>query len=148
MSRPRLSLALSWNDAVRYLLDTNVCVDFLNGRFPRVAKKLLGLPPDAVGVSAIAVAELRYGASKSARPTENHRRLDLLLEDLRALEFDSAAGAAYGRLRAALEARGTPIGPHDMLIAAQAIAHDLVLVSADVAEFERVEGLQLEDWRG
>lgn len=132
---------------MRYLLDINVCVDFLNGRFPRVATKLLGLPPDAVGVSAIAVAELRYGACKSARPLENHRRLDLLLEDLRELEFDSAASAAYGRLRAALEARGTPIGPHDMLIAAQAIAHELVLVSADVSEFARVEKLQLEDWR-
>ena len=133
---------------MRYLLDTNVCVDFLNGRFPKVAKKLLGLPSDAVGVSSIAVAELRYGACKSARPKENHGRLDLMLEDLRTLEFDAAAGATYGRLRVALEARGTPIGPNDMLIAAQAMTHELVLVSADVSEFERVENLKLENWRG
>ena len=132
---------------MRFLLDTNVCVDFLNGRYPKVAKKLLGSTPDAVAVSSIAVAELRYGAEKSARPKGNHGRLDLLLEDLRTLEFDLDAGAAYGRIRAALEARGTPIGPNDMLIAAQAIAHDLVLVSADLAEFERVEGLRLENWR-
>jgi len=132
---------------LRFLLDTNVCVDFLNGRYPKVAKKLLGSTPDAVAVSSIAVAELRYGAEKSARPKGNHCRLDLLLEDLRTLEFDLDAGAAYGRLRTALEARGTPIGPNDMLIAAQAIAHDLVLVSADLAEFERVEGLRLENWR-
>lgn len=132
---------------MRYLLDTNVCVDFLNGRFPAVAKKLLSSTPGAVAVSSIAVAELRYGAEKSARPTENHDRLDFLLEDLRTLEFVAAAGAAYGRLRADLEARGTPIGPNDMLIAAQALAHDLILVSADVAEFERVEGLRLDNWR-
>ena len=79
---------------MRFLLDTNVCVDFLNGRYPGVAKKLLGSTPDAVAVSSIAVAELRYGAEKSARPKENHARLDLLLEDLRTLEFDSDAGAA------------------------------------------------------
>lgn len=132
---------------MRFLLDTNVCVDFLNGRYSKVAKKLLGLPPDAVGVSSIAVAELRYGAEKSARPKENHGRLDLLLKDLRTLEFGSLAGAAYGRLRAALEERGTPIGPNDMLIAAQAMAHDLVLVSADVSEFARIEELRLENWR-
>ena len=132
---------------MRFLLDTNVCVDYLNGRYPGVAKKLLGSTPDTVAVSSIAVAELRYGAEKSARPEENHRRIDLLLEGLRTLEFDLDAGAAYGRLRATLEARGTPIGPNDMLIAAQALGHDLVLVSADVAEFERVEGLRLENWR-
>ena len=141
------SLAPSWTDALRFLLDTNVCVDYLTGRFPSVAKKLLRSTPGAVAVSSIAVAELRYGAEKSARPKENHGRLDLLLEDLRTLEFDLDASAAYGRLRAAPEARGTPIGPNDMLIAAQAIAHDLVLVSADVAEFERIEGLRLENWR-
>ncbi len=133
---------------MRYLLDTNVCVDFLNGRYPLVAKKLLRLQPDAVAVSSIAVAELRYGAERSARPAENHGRLDLLLADLPALEFDLDAGAAYGRLRATLEAQGTPIGPNDMLIAAQALAHDLVLISADVAELGRVEGLRLENWRG
>ncbi len=133
---------------MRFLLDTNVCVDFLNSRYPRVRKKLLSSTPGAVAVSSIAVAELRYGAEKSARPKENHGQVDLLLEDLRTLEFDLDAGAAYGRLRRALEVRGTPIGPNDLLIAAQALAHDLVLVSADVAEFGRIDGLRLENWRG
>ena len=132
---------------MRYLLDTNVCVDFLTGCYPKVAKKLLRLRPDEVAVSAIAVAELRFGAWKSARPAENHERLDRLLSDLPALDFDLEAAAAYGQLRAALEAQGTPIGPNDMLIAAQALAHELVLVSADVAEYERVDGLRLENWR-
>lgn len=132
---------------MRYLLDTNVCVDFLNGRYPKVARRLLRLRPDEVAVSSIAVAELRYGAEKSARSEENHAQLDLLLEELSPLDFDLESGAAYGALRAALEVRGRPIGPNDMLIAAQALAHGLVLVSADSAELERIEGLRLENWR-
>lgn len=132
---------------MRYLLDTNVCVDYLNGHHPGVTKRLQRLRPQVVAVSAVAVAELRYGAEKSGRRTQNQRRLDLLLDELAALDFDREAAAAYGRLRAALEARGTPIGPNDMLIAAQALAHDLILVTDNLAEFERVSGLQLENWR-
>jgi tRNA(fMet)-specific endonuclease VapC len=132
---------------VRYLLDTNVCVDFLNGRFPRVVERLKSSLPEDVAVSTVAVAELRYGASRSARGVENHRRLDLLLEELAALEFDLSAAVAYGRLRSELEARGTPIGPNDMLIAAQALAKKLVLVTDNVDEFRRVDGLAVENWR-
>ncbi len=133
---------------MRFLLDTNVCVDFLNSRYPRVRKKLLSSTPGSVAVSSIAVAELRYGAEKSARPKENHGQVDFLLEDLRTLEFDLDAATAYGRLRSVLEVRGAPIGPNDLLIAAQALAHDLVLVTSDVAEFGRIDGLRLENWRG
>ena len=132
---------------MRFLLDTNVCVDYLNGRFPSVVERLQSLRPDDIAVSAIAVAELRYGAAKSARPAENHRRLDLLLADLAALEFDLSAAALYGRLRSDLEAHGTPIGPNDMLIAAQALAQELILVTADLEEFRRVDGLVVESWR-
>ena len=132
---------------MRYLLDTNVCVDFLTGRYPKVARKLLRLSPADVAVSAIAVAELRFGAEKSARQTENHGRIDALLQDLAVLEFGMEAGAAYGRLRASLESRGSPVGPNDMLIAAQALAHDLILVSDNVAELRRVTGLRVESWR-
>ena len=132
---------------MRYLLDTNVCADYLNGRFPRVAERLRSVRPQDVAVSAVAVAELRYGAAKSARPTENHRRLDLLLEELATLDFDLGAALAYGRLRSDLESRGMPIGPNDMLIAAQAIARKLVLVTENVDEFERVGELAVENWR-
>lgn len=129
------------------MLDTNVCIDYLGGRYPQVVERLQQLRPPDVAVSSVAVAELRYGAERSQRKRENHDRLDRLFEDLPVLDFDLQAGAAYGRVRADLEARGTPIGSNDMLIAAQAIAHDLILVGDNVAEFGRVNGLRLENWR-
>jgi tRNA(fMet)-specific endonuclease VapC len=132
---------------MRYLLDTNVCVDYLNGRYPKVIDRLQQVPPGDVLVSVIAVAELRYGADKSSRPQENHHRLDLLLEDLAALEFDLASASEYGQLRSELERTGTPIGPNDMLIAAQARAHDLILVTDNRAEFARIARLRVENWR-
>jgi tRNA(fMet)-specific endonuclease VapC len=132
---------------MRYLLDTNVCVDYLNGRYPKVIERLHQVQPGDVAVSVIAVAELRYGADRSSRPEENHKRLDLLLEDLAALEFDLDSAAEYGQVRSELERTGTPIGPNDMLIAAQARAHDLILVTDNLSEFERIDRLSVETWR-
>lgn len=132
---------------MRYLLDTNVCVDYLTGRHPSVIARLQEARPEEIAVSVIAVAELRHGAEKSERREENHRRLDLLLQDLAVFEFDLKAAAAYGRIRAELERRGTPIGPNDMLIAAQALAHALVLVTDNASEFRRVDDLRAESWR-
>jgi tRNA(fMet)-specific endonuclease VapC len=132
---------------VRYLLDINVCVDYLTGRYPRVAERLQATPPADVAVSAIAVAELRYGADKSARPDANHRALGMFLEDVATLDFDGEAAAAYGRLRTSLERDGMPIGPVDMLIAAQALAARLILVTDNTGELGRVKGLVVENWR-
>jgi tRNA(fMet)-specific endonuclease VapC len=132
---------------MRYLLDTNVCVDYLNGCYPRVIERLQEANPADVAVSAIAVAELRYGASKSSRPEANHHALDLFLGDVATLDFDREAATAYGALRTSLERSGTPIGPNDMLIAAQALAGGLILVSDNTDEFARVTGLRVETWR-
>ena len=132
---------------MRYLLDTNVCVDYLTGRFPSVVERLQALTPDDVCVSSIAVAELRYGAEKSSRSEENHRRLDLFFGDLPLVDFDAPAALAYGQLRTRLECEGVPIGPNDMLIAAQAMAGHLVLVTDNQSEFGRVQGLRTENWR-
>lgn len=132
---------------MRYLLDTNVCVDFVTGRYPAVAGRLAELRPVDVAVSSVVAAELRYGAEKSSRRAENHRRLDVLLGELPVLELDLDAASVYGRIRAELEARGTPIGPNDLLIGAQALAADRVLVTDNVAEFSRIEGLRIENWR-
>ncbi|MBW3564226.1 MAG: type II toxin-antitoxin system VapC family toxin [Acidobacteria bacterium] len=132
---------------MRYLLDTNVCVDYLNARYPKVIERLREVLPSDVAVSVIAVAELRYGAEKSNRPQENHKRLDLLLEDLASLEFDLDSASEYGQVRSELERAGTPIGPNDMLIAAQARAHDLILVTDNRDEFERIDRLRVESWR-
>lgn len=93
------------------------------------------------------VAELRYGADRSARPKANHARLEVLVTEIPALEFDHEAASAYGRLRARLEAAGTPIGPNDMLIAAQALSRGMVVITDNVGEFRRVKGLDVENWR-
>ena len=132
---------------MRFLLDANVCIDYLNGTFPDVARRIHEANPSDLSISVIALAELRYGADKSAKTPQNHRRLDTLIEELRSLDFDESAAAAYGRLRSSLEAGGTPVGPNDMLIAAQAISADLVLVTANEREFSRIEGLRIENWR-
>ena len=132
---------------MKYLLDTNACVDYLSGRYPTVVTRLQRSGPSDLGLSTVVVAELRYGADRSARAKENHARIDVLLAEIPPVEFDLDSAAAYGRLRTRLEAKGTPIGPNDMLIAAQALARDLVLVTDNVREFRRVRGLKVENWR-
>jgi len=133
---------------VKYLLDTNVCIDFLNGRFPWVTERIRETDPADLGLSSIVVAELRYGAEKSRRrQEENHKKLDLLFSEVGIIEFDEGAAQAFGIIRSTLEARGTPIGPFDMLIAAHAISKEMILVSDNTREFSRVDGIKLENWR-
>lgn len=132
---------------MKYILDTNACVDYLNGRHPRLTRRFHATAPDDLCISSVAVAELRYGAEKSAHRQRNHRRLDVFLGEVRCVDFDRDAASAYGRIRAALERRGAIIGPHDMQIAAHAMALGLVLVTDNVREFRRVVGLKVENWR-
>jgi tRNA(fMet)-specific endonuclease VapC len=132
---------------MRYLLDTNVCVDYLTGRYPRVTRRIQQAQPDDVCVSSVAVAELRYGAEKSARRQQNHERLDIFLREVACVDFDSNAASVYGRIRAGLEKKGVVIGPYDLQIGAHALSLGLVLVSDNVREFRRVSGLKVENWR-
>jgi tRNA(fMet)-specific endonuclease VapC len=131
-----------------YLLDTNVWVDYLNGRHPGIVRRIQEGAPADFALSSVVVAELRYGADRSARPKANHARVDVLVAEIPSLEFDLDAAAEYGRLRTRRETRGTPIGPNDMLIAAQALSRGLTLVTDNVGEFRRVKGLKVENWRG
>lgn len=132
---------------MRYLLDTNVCIDYLTGRYPAVAARLRALGPSDVCLSSVVVAELRYGADKSAHPRRNHRLLDALIGEIPCRGFDASAASSYGRVRSDLERNGRPIGSNDMLIAAHALALGLVLVTDNVREFRRVAELDLENWR-
>src|ERR1700682_3986678 len=114
---------------MRYLLDTNVCVDYLNGRFPSVTERLRRSPPQDLCISAVVAAELRYGADRSLNRERNHQRLDAFTADITCVDFDPAAASRYGLLRSQLEAQGLPIGSNDMLIAAHALALGLILVT-------------------
>jgi tRNA(fMet)-specific endonuclease VapC len=133
---------------LKYLLDTNVCVDYLSGRYPQVRDRIHQSSPEDLCLSSVVVAELRYGADKSLRQHENHHRIDLLVQEIPCMNFDVPAASAFGQLRAALERTGQSIGPYDMLIAAHALSLDLVLVTDNIREFGRVPGLRLQNWRG
>jgi len=132
---------------MKYLLDSNVCVDYLTGRFPHVGRRIQSLLPEDLCLSSIVVAELRYGADKSVKVRRNHELLNLLTGEIPSRDFDSAAAIRYGKLRASLERKGKHIGPNDMLIAAHALSLGLVLVTDNIGEFKRVDGLKLENWR-
>jgi tRNA(fMet)-specific endonuclease VapC len=134
---------------VSYLLDTNACIALLNGepiavrrRFEKAVREDL-----QIYVSSIVSFELWYGIAKSARVEMNTQRLELLLSgQIVTLPFENEDSRAAGSIRAALEAAGKPIGSYDYLIAGQALARELTLVTANVSEFSRVKGLSWQDW--
>jgi tRNA(fMet)-specific endonuclease VapC len=129
-----------------YLLDTNVCIQFLNSRNTAVQKHLMALSKEDVALCQIVKAELYYGAYKSLRREANLALLVKFFSQFVSLPFDDAAAETYGRLRAELTRRGTPIGPNDLMIAAIAVTQGLTLVTHNTSEFERVPGLALIDW--
>ena len=129
-----------------YLLDTNACIRYLNGRAPRVRNRLQSLRPDDIALCSVVKAELFVGAGKSTAPTRTLARLNTFMAPFTSLPFDDAAAEIYGRVRAHLEAAGTPIGPYDLQIAAIALVNNLILVTHNTREFSRVAGLQIEDW--
>jgi tRNA(fMet)-specific endonuclease VapC len=131
---------------VSYLLDTNICILLIRQKTPHVLARLTGHAITDIALSIITVAELQYGVQKSNQPARNQHALDQFLLPLTILPLDDAAAAAYGQIRAALEARGLPIGALDTLIAAHAVSQNLTLVTNNVREFSRVSGLIVEDW--
>lgn len=132
---------------MRYLLDTNVCIDYLTRRYSGVVDRFVSSSPEDLCVSSIVVAELRYGADKSQRRSENHRRIDVLVGEIACVDFNLEAASVFGRLRSELEGRGETIGPYDLLIAAHALCLGLTLITDNVREFQRIDRLALENWR-
>jgi tRNA(fMet)-specific endonuclease VapC len=131
---------------VNYLLDTNICVLLIRQKSPQVLTKLTSHAITDIALSAMTVAELRYGVQKSSQPAQNQQALDQFLVPLTILPFDESDAIVYGQIRADLEAQGLPIGALDTLIAAQAIRYNLILVTNNVREFARVPSLAIEDW--
>ena len=132
-----------------YLLDTNACIALINGSppLPRVRMNKALESGARVLVSSIASFELRYGVAKSAKREFNHHRLESFLSGpVLILPFDDGDSRSAGDLRAMLEPLGRPIGPYDLLIAGQALNHNLTLVTSNVSEFSRVKGLKWIDW--
>ncbi len=129
-----------------YLLDTNICVYLLSGKYEAVNQKFLSIAPDQVAISAVVAAELAYGVENSQRVEINRRRLELFLEGVPVLPWDAATMWHYAVQKKLLKGHGTPIGELDLQIAAHALATNAVLVTNNLREFERVVGLRLENW--
>jgi tRNA(fMet)-specific endonuclease VapC len=129
---------------VSYLLDANAVIAVLNDRSSAPARRLRRHRPNDVAVSAIVAHELYYGAFKSRRKEQNVALVDSLQFEV--LDFDKEDARHAGEVRALLASRGLPIGPYDLLIAGQAKARNLVLVTHNTTEFKRVPGLRVEDW--
>ncbi len=131
---------------MKYLLDTNTCIRYLNGRSPEVFKRLNETPEADVCVCSVVKFELRYGALRSKYVEKTLAQQEKFLSRYKSLPFDDAAHIHAAKIRADLARAGTPIGPYDLLIAAIALANDLIVITHNTDEFGRVAGLQLEDW--
>ncbi len=131
---------------MKYLLDTNICIYLINKNLQAVIEKIREKQTDDICISAITIAELEYGVERSKHPVQNRIALLEFLIPFNKIDFGQDAALVYGRIRKHLEAKGTPIGPMDLLLAAQALSHELIFVTNNEKEFRRVESLQIENW--
>jgi tRNA(fMet)-specific endonuclease VapC len=131
---------------VKYLLDTNVCARYLNGKSPSIRERIRTINKDEIAVCSVVKAELFYGAMRSNNPQRTLVNQQQFLNLFVSLPFDDNAALIYGEIRAQLAVLGTPIGPNDLQIAAISLANNLILVTHNLREFNRVNGLQIEDW--
>lgn len=129
-----------------YLLDTNICIYIIKKKPKVVFDTFKTCEPGSIAISAVTLAELQYGISKSSKPEKNQHALDLFLLPLDILDFNGRAAIDYGKIRSDLEKRGTPIGSLDLLIAAHARSLGVTLVTNNVKEFIRVKKLKVENW--
>lgn len=128
-----------------YSLDTNIVSDLLRNPRGRAASAILAVGEDTICISAIVASELHYGAAKSGSTRIAHM-VEELLREVPILAYEPPADRHYGRIRAELEAKGQSIGGNDLLIAAQALANNLILVTDNVREFGRISELTIENW--
>jgi tRNA(fMet)-specific endonuclease VapC len=131
---------------MKIMLDTDTCITIIRQRSPRLLEKVISSPAGEVGLSSITVAELHYGVEHSQHRDQNRTALAQFLLPFDIADFDSTAAQIYGRIRAELEASGMPIGGLDTLIAAHALALQAILVTHNLGEFQRVQGLKVESW--
>ena len=130
---------------LRYMLDTNLCIRVLRDR-PLAVRERFNLNTDALSISTIVLTELLHGAARSARPEHHRGEVERFAARLEVLPFDAVAADHAADIRASLERRGLVIGGYDVLIAGHARSWGLVVVTGNLGEFGRVEGLRSEDW--
>ncbi|MBI1832631.1 MAG: PIN domain-containing protein [Planctomycetes bacterium] len=131
---------------MRYLLDSNTCIAAMR-KHPRVIQRMAGTSRGDCAISTITSYELFTGVEKCANPVRERAKVYLLINTLLQIPFDTAAAEEAARIRAHLESLGQPIGSYDTLLAGQALALALIMVTANVSEFSRVPGLTVENWQ-
>ena len=131
---------------MRWLLDTNVCIRYLNGRSPKLKTRFEQADEREIAVCSVVRAELLFGAAKSRDAQTATIKQELFLSRFASYPFDDSCAEAYANVRRDLESAGTPIGPNDLLIASIALTNSLTLVTHNTAEFNRIAGLSIEDW--
>lgn len=131
---------------MKYSLDTNTCIRYINGQSEAVRRKLRTVPARDIVVCSVVRGELAYGAAKSRTPEQSAAKQARFLKPYVTLPFDDAAAREYGRIRAYVQKQGTPIGPYDLQIAAIAVVHGLIVVTHNTNEFGRIPWLVIEDW--
>lgn len=129
-----------------YLLDTNICIYLMKDTFPALTEKLLSHDPEEFAISSVTLYELEYGAAKSRWGNRTREKLYTFLSPFTVLPFDADDAITAGNLRALLAAKGSPVGPYDIQIAAQAYARGLTVITHNIDEFSRVPNLKVEDW--
>ncbi|MCT7962126.1 type II toxin-antitoxin system VapC family toxin [Laspinema sp. D1] len=129
-----------------YLLDTNTCIQYLTGRSEQIIKKFQTIPRENICLCDVVKAELYYGACRSAKKAKNLALYEDFFSQYISLPFEGKAAKIYGDIRSELSRQGTPIGAYDLQISAIALANNLILVTHNTREFQRVQGLQIEDW--
>jgi len=130
---------------LRYLLDTNLCIRVLRDRPPGLRERF-NVNADSLCISTIVLNELLYGAAKSGRPEHHRHEVERFAARLEVLAFDAEAADHAADIRVALERAGTPIAGYDLLIAGHARSRGLIVVTGNLREFARVDGLRCEDW--
>jgi len=129
-----------------YLLDTNTCIQYLTGRSDNVINKFKTTARQNIYLCDVVKSELYYGAFRSVKKEQNLALYELFFSQYMSLPFDGKSARIYGEIRSELSKLGTPIGAYDFQIAAIALANNLILVTHNTREFQRIENLQIEDW--
>ena len=131
---------------MRYMLDTNICIYVIKHKPEKVFRKLQTIHPEDVCISSVTYGALVHGVEKSAAVEKNRLALSILLANMEILDFDVDAADYYGKIRADLEKKGTPIGPLDMMIAGHAQSLGYTVITNNMKEFSRVAALKIENW--
>ena len=131
---------------MKYYLDTNIIIYAINGRYPAIAEHFKIVNPSLIAIPSIVTAEIEYGARKSRDYNTTMELYNSFFSAFKIVSFDNDMASKYGIIRSELEKDGKIIGPNDLIIASTVLARDGILVTNNVKEFKRVEGLELEDW--